>query len=179
MKHPMPAGPQVSSETTNVRNAGFALIVFAIGFLCGYFATRPYDMYSSATPDTSSLSRPDHSELADCRSVRERRLHEVFPELRPYDASGENVVDKSYVKSFRVSGSQVTIKLGTKPDAIGEVRPDFRLLFFDEYGVPTGEVTVLWLLDRIQLATTTVIEERITPRGQRALPYYWMLRFNQ
>lgn len=108
-----------------------------------------------------------------CLAAIEERLHEVFDDVRRY-REGANAVNLRYVKSFLVDGRSVTVTMALGDEA--PVRPGFRLVFLNMYGVVTAEARYAWLVDEIRTGETRVDEVRVERRAGPAR--YWTIYFD-
>jgi len=111
-------------------------------------------------------------------ALLEKKLHEVFGDLRRYQ-DGTNEVGLSYVDSFtlyRQPGNAAVIEIKLVNRGHREMKPNFELLFLNEYGFITDTCYVEWWFHRVGPGETRIVKSYATFRYGDPVYYTVLLR---
>lgn len=73
-------------------------------------------------------------------------MYKVYPRLSKYEY-GENVVNRKYIKSFRIDRGTLKIKMTN--DSYSKVKPNAEITFFNKQGFVTMHREVEWLINSV------------------------------
>ncbi len=107
-------------------------------------------------------------------AIQEKRLYEIFDDLREYHP-GENIVNEKYVVSFEKKGSHIYVKL--KNNTRGKIQPSYEITFLNRFGMVAYDLNDYWFFSEIGPGETRIHDEGGVsfPRGE---PIYYTVEVN-
>ena len=101
-----------------------------------------------------------------------KQMHKLYPNLKEY-RRGTNVVNQKYVKSFSVSGNEISVVVENRGNT--RVKPGIDIVFIDRYGFVTEVHQISWW-------TSMSPGERRVDKGfvefRGGVPVYYRIRFH-
>ncbi len=133
-------------------------VVLALGALlifggCGRGTTEQEAeaILSSAKKEAEAiLSSAKKEAVTKAKEAEYNYLKSKLTGLKRYEAgaNGWVEVNKQYLFSFKLRGTELCYVIYNQND-YGNVKPRFRLLFYDENGMSVASARVYWLIDSV------------------------------